>query len=177
MAVSPQSDHLAQGGLNHAGTLQRAFQYYMHHIKRPPGALLKQSQAGDRSRVLKEAASVIREKGPDGVAVSDIMARAGLTHGGFYAHFASKDELVGEAVTAMFADVNAKIACTRRRRRWQGTLRNILAFYLSAEHRDNPSSGCPMPALSGDIARGDRPGARPVSPRALQARPQDLRPC
>jgi TetR/AcrR family transcriptional regulator, transcriptional repressor for nem operon len=110
-----------------------------------------------RARVLKEAAGVIRAKGPDGVAVADIMARAGLTHGAFYAHFASKTDLVSEAVTAMFGDVNDKISELGGDGDARTALRIVLAFYLSAAHRDNPSDGCPMPALSGDIARAAGP--------------------
>jgi TetR/AcrR family transcriptional regulator, transcriptional repressor for nem operon len=106
-----------------------------------------------RFRVLKEAASAIRAKGPDGVAVTSIMARAGLTHGGFYAHFASKDELVGEAIGTMFDEVRDRMASLGGSDDAKASLRNVLTYYLSAEHRDNPSEGCPMPALSGDLTR------------------------
>ena len=106
-----------------------------------------------RTRVLKEAASAIRAKGPDGVAVTDIMARAGLTHGGFYAHFASKSDLVGEAVATMFDQVRDRIATIGAADDARTSLRNILAYYLSEEHRDDHAGGCPMPALSGDLTR------------------------
>jgi TetR/AcrR family transcriptional regulator, transcriptional repressor for nem operon len=106
-----------------------------------------------RFRVLKEAASAIRAKGPDGVAVTDIMARAGLTHGGFYAHFASKNELVGEAIVTMFDEVRDRMTALGDSGDAKTSLRNILSYYLSAEHRDNPAGGCPMPALSGDLTR------------------------
>lgn len=110
-----------------------------------------------RSRVLKEAASVIRAKGPNGVAVADIMARAGLTHGGFYAHFESKNELVREAIATMFGDVSETMANSGRTDDAVTTLRDFLVYYLSAEHRDNAASGCPMPALSADLARAEGP--------------------
>ena len=106
-----------------------------------------------RARVLKEAANAIRANGPDGVAVTDIMARAGLTHGGFYAHFATKNELVGEAVATMFDEVRDRIATVGDAEDAKTSLRNILGFYLSAEHRDDRAGGCPMPALSGDLTR------------------------
>lgn len=110
-------------------------------------------KAETRHRVLKEAAREIRAKGPGGVAVAGVMARAGLTHGGFYAHFASKDELVAEAVGTMFDDagrVAGKIGHVDEPRRW---LRAYLDFYLSPAHRDNRERGCPLPSLSGDLAR------------------------
>jgi TetR/AcrR family transcriptional regulator, transcriptional repressor for nem operon len=110
-----------------------------------------------RARVLKEAASAIRVKGPDGVAVTDIMARAGLTHGGFYAHFASKNELVSEAITTMFDEVNGRMVAIGGAHDAKASLRHVLTYYLSADHRDNASGGCPMPALSGDLTRATGP--------------------
>jgi TetR/AcrR family transcriptional repressor of nem operon len=106
--------------------------------------------------VLKEAAREIRAKGPEGVGVAGVMARAGLTHGGFYAHFASKDALVAEAIGTMFDSA--------RRRAVQldgddpcAALRAYVDFYLSPAHRDSREHGCPLPALSGDLARAETP--------------------
>ena len=104
-----------------------------------------------RALVLKEAASAIRAKGPEGVAVADVMARAGLTHGGFYAHFSSKSDLVSEAVATMFSDVRDRLAPVDDDAR--AHLAHMLTYYLSTEHRDDAAGGCPMPALSGDLAR------------------------
>lgn len=106
-----------------------------------------------RKLVLKEAARDIREKGPGGVAVAGIMARAGLTHGGFYAHFKSKDALIAEAIGVMFEDARGRLF------RATGDLNSKEGFaayvdgYLSAAHRDARSRGCPLPSLSGDMAR------------------------
>lgn len=110
-----------------------------------------------RSRVLKEAASAIRANGPDGVAVTDIMARAGLTHGGFYAHFASKKDLVADAVVTMFDEVTERIAAIGDADDARTSLHNVLAYYLSPEHRDDRAGGCPMPAISGDLTRASGP--------------------
>lgn len=110
-------------------------------------------KAETRERVLKAAAREIRDKGPDGVAVAGVMARAGLTHGGFYAHFASKDALVEAALDTMFAGAGWRA----NRLADDGDPRVVLAgyldFYLSAGHRDARDRGCPLPALSGDFAR------------------------
>ena len=65
-------------------------------------------KAETRRRVLKEAAQEIRAKGPDGVAVAGVMARAGLTHGGFYAHFESKDAMIADAIGTMFDDARGR---------------------------------------------------------------------
>lgn len=113
-------------------------------------------KAETRQRVLKEAAREIRAKGPEGVGVAGVMARAGLTHGGFYAHFPSKDALVAEAIGTMFDSA--------RQRAGQldgddphAALRAYVDFYLSPAHRDSRERGCPLPALSGDFARAEAP--------------------
>lgn len=106
-----------------------------------------------RERILREAANEVRVKGPDGVAVAGLMARAGLTHGGFYAHFASKEALIAEAVDTMFADVRAKAEGLGSSDNPKAALRDYIEFYLSEAHRDGRSRGCPLPALAGDIAR------------------------
>jgi TetR/AcrR family transcriptional repressor of nem operon len=106
-----------------------------------------------RERVLEEAAKAIRAEGPHRVGVAGIMAKAGLTHGGFYAHFASKDDLVVAAMDRMF-DQGAR----RRLKQYadlppaQG-LAAYIDFYLSTGHRDARLTGCPMPALAADLPR------------------------
>lgn len=110
-------------------------------------------KAETRERVLKEAAKEIRAKGPDNVAVAGVMARAGLTHGGFYAHFPSKDALVNEAIGAMFADARTRTERIDANGDPRAVLRAYVDFYLSAKHRDSRDRGCPLPTLSGDFAR------------------------
>jgi len=108
-----------------------------------------------RARVLQEAAREIRAKGPGGIGVAAIMARAGLTHGGFYAHFKSKDALVAAALDAMFDDARARFEQRASDPDPRTALRSYVDFYLSAAHRDTRDRGCPLPSLSGDLARGD----------------------
>lgn len=112
-------------------------------------------KAETRERVLKEAAKEIRAKGPGNVAVAGIMARAGLTHGGFYAHFQSKDALVGEAIGTMFADARKRSAAIDAAGDPRSVLRAYVDFYLSPAHRDSRDRGCPLPTLSGDFARSE----------------------
>jgi TetR/AcrR family transcriptional regulator, transcriptional repressor for nem operon len=110
-------------------------------------------KAETRQRVLKEAAKDIRARGPDNVAVAGVMARAGLTHGGFYAHFVSKDALVTEAIGTMFADARARTEKIDAAGDPRAVLRAYVDFYLSPAHRDSRDRGCPLPTLSGDFAR------------------------
>ena len=106
-----------------------------------------------RERVLKAAAKAIRAEGPHKIGVAAVMAEAGLTHGGFYAHFESKDAFVAAAVGQMFSEGRAKLDRAMDGRTPAQGLATYLDFYLSAAHRDTRSSGCPLPFLSGDAPR------------------------
>ena len=106
-----------------------------------------------RARVLKEAAREIRAKGPAGIAVGGVMARAGLTHGGFYAHFASKDDLVAAAIGTMFDEARGRFDRSLAERDPAAALAAYIDFYLSVAHRDAREHGCPLAALSLDLPR------------------------
>jgi TetR/AcrR family transcriptional repressor of nem operon len=104
-------------------------------------------------RIVKKASVRLREKGAHGIGVADLMKEAGLTHGGFYAHFDSREALVIEA----FA-----YAMDRSMENWRKLTGDVAAekqlaliadSYLSALHRDNPGHGCSIPSLGADIAR------------------------
>jgi len=82
-----------------------------------------------------------------------VMKKAGLTHGGFYAHFGSKDELVAEAIRQMFGGPYTNFADLTEGKPPAEALAAYVDFYLSARHRDARDRGCPLPALSGDVAR------------------------
>jgi TetR/AcrR family transcriptional repressor of nem operon len=114
-------------------------------------------KAETRKKVLREAAREIRAKGRENVAVARVMERAGLTHGGFYAHFESKDALVAEAIETMFEDARGRSEAIEQTADPREALRAYLYFYLSAAHRDRIERGCPLPTLSGDFARSDEP--------------------
>jgi TetR/AcrR family transcriptional regulator, transcriptional repressor for nem operon len=100
-----------------------------------------------RQQVIDGAATLLRERGVAGVNVGQLMGEAGLTHGGFYRHFASKDELIGLALEKALAD----------QREWVSGLseRELIEWYLSPDHRDDPAHGCTMGALGSEIARAD----------------------
>ena len=106
----------------------------------------------NRDRVLDVAGRLFRERGFDGIGVADLMKGAGLTHGGFYGQFASKEELMAEACTRSFdnsVDIWNKVAA-----RTDGNpLAAVVKGYLSKQHRDNPGEGCVMAALGADASR------------------------
>ncbi|HEY0819447.1 MAG TPA: TetR/AcrR family transcriptional regulator [Rhizobacter sp.] len=106
-----------------------------------------------RARVLKEAAAAIRAEGPDRIGVAAIMGRAGLTHGGFYAHFASKDELLVAAIGEMFDTACGYFEQLSAERPAGEGLAAYVAFYLSRHHRDHREQGCPIATMAADLPR------------------------
>ncbi|MDR3510448.1 MAG: TetR/AcrR family transcriptional regulator [Caulobacteraceae bacterium] len=110
-----------------------------------------------REKVLEAAARTIRAEGPDRVGVAAVMAEAGLTHGGFYAHFASKDELVAEAIKAMFVDASRLYRDATEGKPAAKGLRDYVKSYVSRRHRDGRAAGCPLAALATDLPRLPEP--------------------
>jgi TetR/AcrR family transcriptional regulator, transcriptional repressor for nem operon len=112
----------------------------------------KQEAAETRRRIVNAAAAKFRQNGIGGTGLSDLMAAAGLTHGGFYRHFDSKDQIVAEACAAAKESAIAKFFSKKSP---QSGLKARVAKYLSPAHRDDPSAGCPLAALGSEIARCD----------------------
>ncbi|WP_434026463.1 TetR/AcrR family transcriptional regulator [[Pseudomonas] boreopolis] len=106
-----------------------------------------------RELVLKEASKAIRRDGPGKVGVAALMAKAGLTHGGFYAHFESKDDLVRAAIAYMFDEQYVRLLQRIENERPEEGLRDFIVRYLSLAHRNHPEKGCPVAALSNDVGR------------------------
>jgi len=106
-----------------------------------------------RLRVLSEAAAAIRTAGPDGVGVAGLMARAGLTHGAFYAHFESKEDLVAQAITYMFEETHQRFFARTEHPDPAIAMEKLIDAYLSTRHREHPERGCPLPSLAGELAR------------------------
>jgi TetR/AcrR family transcriptional repressor of nem operon len=117
----------------------------------------REQVAENRQKILDAASRLFRERGYDSVTVSEVMGAAGLTHGGFYGHFASKEELIAEALAMTFArDTRAEL--------------DAVAFaeqYLSRDHRDDRATGCAVAALGGETVR--------QSPEARAAMTDSLR--
>jgi len=106
-------------------------------------------------RIVETAAGVMREAGFWGVGVADVMKRAGLTHGGFYAHFASRDALLCEAIERAGRDSAARLAKSMAARQARGAsaLRALVEHYLSDAHLSAPGQGCPVAALASEMPR------------------------
>ncbi|WP_433063262.1 TetR/AcrR family transcriptional regulator [Dactylosporangium sp. CS-033363] len=98
----------------------------------------------NRRRVVETAARLFRERGVNQVSVADVMAGAGLTHGGFYKQFTSKDALAVEALALGLSDIGERLARP-----------GFLDYYLSAEHRDDPGDGCPIAGFARDMPAAD----------------------
>jgi TetR/AcrR family transcriptional repressor of nem operon len=105
-----------------------------------------------KARILDEAAQALRTGGTQGVSVAALMKRAGLTHGGFYAHFASRDDLVAHAVERMFQDSARMLDRFLAEPSGEG-LSGLIDHYLSEQALDAPERHCPMPTLSGEVPR------------------------
>ncbi|MGW7006524.1 TetR/AcrR family transcriptional regulator [Streptomyces sp. NPDC054933] len=113
-----------------------------------------------RREVLDAAAAQVRRRGADAVTVPQVMAAAGLTHGGFYRHFRSKQDLVAQACTAAFVERIREMERIRADSPDGPTaLRTFIARYLSVAHRDAPGEGCGIAALAGDVARAETDSA------------------
>ena len=127
--------------------------YDLKHLMGPPMRYSREHKLETHARIVKKASIRLREKGAHGIGVADLMKDAGLTHGGFYAHFDSREALVIEA----FAH-----AMDRSTERWrklaeqtppEKRLATIVDSYLTPLHRDDPGHGCAVPTLGAEIAR------------------------
>jgi TetR/AcrR family transcriptional regulator, transcriptional repressor for nem operon len=104
--------------------------------------------AAKHERIVKEASRLFRERGFENVSVGEVMKAAGLTHGAFYAHFGSKEELQAAAVA-----YGQKVSLGRLQRSKKKPKGSFTDRYLSPWHRDNPGDGCTMAALAEEVAR------------------------
>ena len=118
-------------------------------------------------RIIDSAARLIRERGVEGTAVADVMKDAGMTIGGFYRHFASKDELTAAALEAAFAQSLDRLDLQDDSVQAADAVAEFERFYLSAEHLDHPGYGCPIPALGGEVER--KPGLESTMTAGIEA--------
>ena len=107
-------------------------------------------------KIVKDASRRVRAKGLTGAAVSAVMQDAGLTHGGFYKHFGSKDKLLVESLSEAFREIADQLVHVAEQSppgaAWQG----IVKAYLSPEHCEHPEHGCPVAALAPELTRADK---------------------
>jgi TetR/AcrR family transcriptional repressor of nem operon len=106
-------------------------------------------------KIVKDASRRVRAEGLSGAAVAEVMRDTGLTHGGFYKHFESKDELVMESLREAFRDIGDKLVRAAEQSRSEAAWKAIVKSYLSLEYCDHAERGCPLPALAPELARVD----------------------
>lgn len=115
----------------------------------------KTQKAKTHERIVKLASKRFREKGLAGIGIAELMKEAGLTVGGFYKHFDSRDRLVAEAVSSAFGGWKRQVDAAK-----SGgpsiSLEKLTDDYLSKAHRDNPGTGCAFSALAPEIARSSK---------------------
>jgi TetR/AcrR family transcriptional repressor of nem operon len=116
----------------------------------------KDETAATRVRIVETAAREFRRNGIHETGLADVMAAAGLTHGGFYRHFDSKDGLVAAACAAAADGLTTMMAKATDAQRGRARAQAVAKRYLSKAHRDAPGDGCPLAALGSEIARSDR---------------------
>jgi AcrR family transcriptional regulator len=110
----------------------------------------KEHKQETRQRIIQTSGRRLKQDGIDGSGVATLMADAGLTNGAFYAHFASKDDLVASAVADQLREQRESLSTLAPGR---AGIEQYVRAYLSAGHRDNPADGCPSAALLDEIAR------------------------
>lgn len=104
-------------------------------------------------RIVEGASRLLRERGVRDTSVADAMSEAGMTHGGFYRHFQTKDDLVIEALRQAFDEFVQPLEQRQQFETPEAVAAEYRSLYLSEQHLENPGQGCPMPALGSEIAR------------------------
>ena len=107
-------------------------------------------------KIVKDASRRVRSEGLNGAAVSAVMRDRGLTHGGFYKHFESKNDLLLESLRAAFREVAGNLVRAAEDSHPKAAWKAIVKTYLSPEYCDNAERGCPLTALAPELARVDK---------------------
>ena len=113
-------------------------------------------------KIVKDASRRVRVKGLTGAAVSAVMQDAGLTHGGFYKHFWSKDKLLVESLSEAFREITGTLVHVAEQSPPAAAWKGIVKAYLSPEHCEHPELGCPVAALAPELTRADKGTKRQI---------------
>lgn len=132
-------------------------------MARTPGSI----KAETHERIVETAARAIRAQGYAGASVADVMKEAGLTHGGFYAHFASRDAMVEEALDRAADEGRTRLTAVAEGAEPGHALEAIVASYLADRHVEHPESGCTLAALGSETAR-QAPALRRIATRQVK---------
>src|SRR5260370_38961457 len=116
----------------------------------------REEAAATRERIVDAAAREFRQNGIAETGLNDLMQAAGLTHGGFYKHFESKDQVVREAVRRSFEQTLANMESSAEGKTPEAALSTLVTKYLSANHRDCVGEACPLSSLGTDLRRADK---------------------
>jgi len=119
-------------------------------------------------KILKDASRRVRAEGITGAAVSSVMRDAGLTHGGFYKHFGSKDELLSESLSKAFQEVADRLTQAAEKSQPVTAWKAVVKAYLSPEHCDHTERGCPLAALAPELARAGPAMKAPIRGELLK---------
>src|SRR5438094_7932409 len=112
-----------------------------------------QHKSQTRDRIVRNAARKLRAEGVSGPGVASVMEASGLTVGGFYKHFRSKDELLAEAIAQGFSEFSEKVFATLQSVPPENRWKEVVRWYLSSEHCNHPDTGCPVVTLAPEISR------------------------
>lgn len=115
----------------------------------------KAETAETRRRIVEVAAQQFRSKGIQGTGLNDVMSEVGLTHGGFYRHFESKNQLLAEAFELGLASVVDSFSELARKADGDAAFVSMVNSYVSKAHRDNAAGGCPLAGMGSELARAD----------------------
>ncbi|MDM0040774.1 TetR/AcrR family transcriptional regulator [Variovorax sp. J22G21] len=139
----------------------------MHIMRNSKPNVRAAAKEASHERIVSVAARAIRRSGYDGTGVADIMKEAGLTHGAFYAHFASREAMLAEAATRACAESAAAAASVVASVPSEQALASMLRSYLSREHLAQVEMGCPLAALGSETPR-QAPEVRRVTTRHIK---------
>jgi len=136
-------------------------------MRKSPTNIRTAAKEASHERIVDVAARAIRRSGYDGTGVADIMKEAGLTHGAFYAHFASREAMLVEALDRAGAEANAVATSVVAAVPPEQSLQSLIRVYLSKEHLDGIETGCPISALGSEMPR-QSPEVRRAATRRIK---------
>ncbi|ABD68058.1 transcriptional regulator, TetR family [Rhodoferax ferrireducens T118] len=136
-------------------------------MRNSPSNIRTAAKEASHERIVDAAARAIRRSGYDGTGVADIMKEAGLTHGAFYAHFASREAMLAEAADRAGAEANAAAASVIAAVPPERALQALMQVYLSKEHLESIETGCPISALGSEMPR-QSPEVRRAATRRIK---------
>ena len=139
----------------------------MHIMRKAQPNIRTMAKEASHERIVDAAARAIRRSGYDGTGVADIMKEAGLTHGAFYAHFASREAMLAEAADRAGAEANALATSVIAAVPPEQALQSLIAVYLSKAHVAGIETGCPTSALGSEMPR-QSPEVRRVATRRIK---------